>query len=180
MTTKDSQEDAALSAQQQLVSAQFTLYAYICALVGDAQDARDILQETNLKLCRELSSYDPARPFLPWAKRVAYYEVLSFRTHRSRDRLTLAEDTFFEAVAADAEHLFDEMDRDVAYLDGCLSKLNAFVRELVEARYFRGKAVSELARVRSCSANAVSLMLFKARRLLLACIQAHRMKEVNP
>ena len=171
-------ESAALAAQNALVSAQFTLFSYICALVGDLHDAQDILQETNIKLCRELNSYDPSRPFLQWAKSVAYYEVLSYRTRKSRDRLILAEDSFFDLVAADAETAFDETDKDMAHLDTCLNKLTAFVRELVKARYFRGAAVHELARERQCSANAVSMLLFKARRNLAECIRDRRLKEI--
>lgn len=177
-TNNDS--DAAFTGQQQLIEAQFTLYAYICALVGDAQDARDVLQETNLKLCRELAVYDPSKPFLPWAKRVAYYEVLSFRTKRARDRLILTDGAFFEAVAADSEQAFDGLERDAVYLDLCLSKLNAWVQELVKARYFQGMAVNELARLRRCSVNAVSLLLFKARRALSECIRTQRLKEAQP
>jgi len=161
-----------------LIAAQFALFAYICALVGDTQDAQDVLQETNLKLCRELDTYDPSRPFLPWARRVAYYEVLSYRTRKSRDRLTLADDTFFEQVAEDAEAAFDDTDKDMAHLDACLRKLAAFARELVEARYLKGTAVNALADACKCSPNAVSLILFKARRSLAQCIEKARLGEV--
>jgi len=171
-------EPAATLAQNALISAQFTLFAYICALVGDSNDAQDVLQETNLKLCSELNAYDPSRPFLPWAKSVAYYEVLSYRTRKTRDRLTLAEDSFFDLVAADAESAFDATDKEMANLDSCLKRLATFVRELVEARYFRGESVNRLAQERHCSANAVSLLLFKARRNLAECIQSARLKEV--
>lgn len=161
-----------------LLAAQFALFAYICALVGDTQDAQDVLQETNLKICRELGSYDPSRPFLPWAKRVAYYEVLSYRTRKSRDRLTLADDAFFEQVAVDAEHAFDDTDKDMAHLDACMRKLASFARELVEARYIKGVAVKDLAKACKCSPNAVSLILFKARRALALCIEKARIGDV--
>lgn len=163
-----------------LLAVQFALFAYICALVGDTQDAQDVLQETNLKLCRELGTYDPSRPFLPWAKRVAYYEVLSYRTRKSRDRLTLADDSFFEQVAEDAENAFGDTDKDMAYLDACMRKLAAFARELVEARYIKGVAVSDLADARKCSPNAVSLILFKTRRALAQCIEKARLGEARP
>lgn len=109
---------------------------------------------------------------------MAYYEVLSYRTRKSRDRLILAEDSFFELVAADAETAFDETGKDMAHLDACLNRLTAFVRELVKARYFRGQAVNELAKDRRCSANAVSMLLFKTRRNLAACIHDRRLREV--
>lgn len=166
------------TAQELLISSQFALFAYICALVGDTQDAKDVLQETNLKLMRELPNYDAARPFMPWARSIAYYEVLSYRTRKSRDRLTLADETFFDLVAKDAETASNEVDHDIAMLERCLKKLPAMAREVVESRYFNGTSVNELARRRQCSANAVSLLLFKARKNLADCIQMFRQQEV--
>jgi RNA polymerase sigma-70 factor (ECF subfamily) len=163
-----------------LMNAQIALFGYVCALVGDAEEARDVLQEVNLKICRQLDAYDPSRPFLPWARTIAYFEVLSYRNHRSRDRLTLVDDTFFESVAAAAEAAFDEAGSDLAHLEACLRKLPALARGLVEGHYFRHVAVKSLARRHRCSANAVSLLLFKARRNLAACIQAARAGEVAP
>ena len=179
MNVQIEKEDAQTIAQRELISSQFSLFAYICALVGDAHDAQDVLQETNLKMFPQLASYDVTRPFLPWAKSIAYYQVLSYRTRRSRERLVLAEDSFFDLVAADAETAFDDVGDDMAHLERCLRKLKVFVRELIESRYVQGLTVNELARERHCSANAVSLLLFKARRSLCRCIQEGRLHEVS-
>jgi len=177
--TKESRT-AREAANLALMGAQIALFGYVCALVGDAEEARDVLQEVNLKICSQLDAYDPSRPFLPWARTIAYYEVLSYRNRRARNRLTLVDDTFFESVATAAETAFDRTDRDLAHLDACLRKLPVFVRGLVEGHYFRHAAVKALARQHRCSANAVSMLLFKARRNLAACIQAARAGEVSP
>ena len=64
---------------QLLTGTQSRLYAYICSLIGGAAGARDVLQETNLVLWDKAQEYDPARPFLPWAYRIAYLQVLAYR-----------------------------------------------------------------------------------------------------
>ncbi|MDD4101472.1 MAG: sigma-70 family RNA polymerase sigma factor [Kiritimatiellae bacterium] len=166
--------------QNLLVKAQFALFAYVCALVGDTQDAKDVLQEANLKILRVLSDYDASRPFMPWAKSIAYYEVLSYRTRKSRNRLTFADDSFFELIASDAGAILEEADQDMTCLERCMRKLSGVMREMVEARYIKGLEVKELARARKCSANAVSLLLFKARRSLAECIRGARLKGVSP
>lgn len=175
--SEDMRED---NAQALLVKAQFALFAYVCALVGDTQDAKDVLQEANLKILRVLPDYDASRPFMPWAKSIAYFEVLSYRTRKSRNRLTFAEDSFFELIAADAAVVLEETDQDMTYLERCMRKLSGVMREMVEARYIKGLEVKELARARKCSANAVSLLLFKARRSLAECIREARLKGVSP
>jgi DNA-directed RNA polymerase specialized sigma24 family protein len=52
----------------ELVAAQLTLFAYICVLTANSPDARDILQETNLKICKNAAKYDPTRPFIQMGK----------------------------------------------------------------------------------------------------------------
>ena len=52
---------------QLLTSSQSALYAFIVSLLGGVNDANDVLQETNMKLCRKCSEYDPHQPFLRWA-----------------------------------------------------------------------------------------------------------------
>ena len=53
-----------------------------------------MLQETNLDLWRKASTYDASRPFLPWVRTIAHYQVLTFRKKQSRSHL------FFD----DAQH----------------------------------------------------------------------------
>lgn len=89
-----------------LTAAQFALQAYITFLVGNAEDAKDILQETNQILWREAAKYDSNRPFLPWAKSVAWYQVKTFRTLKSRDRLVFDE----ELLARVAKSVDEEAD----------------------------------------------------------------------
>ena len=61
-----------------LTKAQFDLKLYIAALTKDLQDVEDILQETNADIWSKADTYDPSRPFLPWAKTLAKFQVLRF------------------------------------------------------------------------------------------------------
>src|SRR5438105_4078585 len=58
---------------------QDELFRYIFALLPHEEDARDVLQETSVALFRKVAEYDPAKPFLAWAYRFAYLEVLKQR-----------------------------------------------------------------------------------------------------
>lgn len=154
----------------ELTRSQSDLFVYISALTGNAESARDILQETNVVLCREAERYDPGRPFLPWARTVAYYQVLSWRKRNYRERLVF-DDALLEDVA---EALNEETPVPHAQLDaleGCLKKLPERMRSLFEARYAQGLRVDKLAVTCGLAPNAVAASLYRIRQLLRACVE---------
>ena len=154
----------------ELSQAQGDLFVYLCALTGHADAARDLLQDTNLTLCREAERFDPTRPFLPWARSVAYYQVLSWRKKQLRERLVF-DDDLLEDVAASLNEASPVPHRQAEALEGCLRKLPERMRELFEARYAEGMTVGELATLRGRSANAVAASLYRIRQLMSACME---------
>jgi RNA polymerase sigma-70 factor (ECF subfamily) len=79
---------------RQLTDAQFALLSYIMLLTGSSADARDILQDTNLTIIKDAAHYRVGTPFLAWAKTLAYYQVLTYRKKKSRDRLVFDDEVF--------------------------------------------------------------------------------------
>ena len=55
---------------------QRPLYAYILTLLPNRSEAEDILQETNLILCRKAGEYNPEGHFQGWAFNIARYQVM--------------------------------------------------------------------------------------------------------
>lgn len=154
----------------ELTRAQGDLYVYIAALTGKAEAARDILQDANLTLCREAERYDPCRPFLPWARSVAYYEVLSWRKRQLRERLVF-DDTLLEEIAAALEPAPQVPHAQLDALEGCLQKLPERMRKLFESRYVAGRTVSDLAADAGRQPNAVAASLYRIRQILSACVE---------
>ena len=54
------------------------IFRFIASMLGQPDDAEDLLQETAKKLWKQFDSYDQSKEFLPWACTVARYEVLSY------------------------------------------------------------------------------------------------------
>src|SRR5215468_4833966 len=71
---------------------QEDLFRYIFALLPHEEDARDVLQETSVALYRKFAEYDPDKPFLAWAYRFAYLEVLKQRERNQRGGRLLSRD----------------------------------------------------------------------------------------
>jgi RNA polymerase sigma-70 factor (ECF subfamily) len=161
-----------------LTAAQFALHGYIAFLVGNAEDAKDILQDVNVTLWKEADTYDFSRPFLPWAKAVAWYQVKTFRTLQARDRLVFDE-ALLERVAAEAEDLDDELQRKLAALEHCVEQLTPGQKLLLRQRYAQGRGVQELAVILGRSADAVSMLLYRIREKLAQCVERTLAKETG-
>lgn len=159
-----------------LTASQGALYAYIVSLLGGLDQANDVLQETNLKLCRKAALYDASQPFLRWAYVFARNEVLSWRTRQARSRLVFHEELMikiadlFEAVEESAE-------RQLTALEGCVEKLPPRQRELVSARYSRGEPVQDIAARLQMTENSASALFYRLRKALAACVELTLEKE---
>jgi RNA polymerase sigma-70 factor (ECF subfamily) len=156
---------------QLLTGAQSRLYAYVCTLVGEAAGARDVLQETNLALWDKAREYDPGRPFMPWAYRVAYLQVLAHRKRYARSRLVFDEQLVRELAERVAERHAD-LDLRLEALGRCIEQLSGDRREMVDRRYQHGESVEEISRRLRKTPNVVAANLYRIRKALLSCIES--------
>ena len=122
---------------------QESLFRYIYCLVPVEADARDIQQETSLALYRKWEQFDTSRPFLAWAFRFAYLQVLKHREKSARSPLTFDPDVL-DLLAGEHERVADQLDRRLRLLDGCLQKLPASEKDLVTSRYARRESAEIL------------------------------------
>lgn len=152
-----------------LLPNQRSLRNFLYSIHPQAQDLDDLMQETCLSLWNKFGTFDHSREFLPWAMRLAYFEVLRFRKDRSRDRLVFSD----EMVEQLAEETIDSPgeDRMREALAHCLGKLDEKARKVLEARYARGTSIQDLAEARHESPHRLYRILEKSRASLVACVQ---------
>lgn len=163
----------------QMAAHQGRLESFIRAVTGDADAARDILQDTNVVLLRKSRDYRPGTNFAAWAFRVARFEILSWRRRAGRSRLTF-DDELVERMAGTAQAQDDLYLRRVEVLRECLSRLPERQREVIRLRYLEDWSVTDLARKTGENANAVSQLLFRARQNLFHAMQAALEAEEKP
>ena len=154
-----------------ILSAQDVIYAYLMTLTGNPSDAEEVLQETNLRLCRQSEELPNIRDFRAWACRIAYFEVLSHRKRRVRDRHTF-DDELLESVAKTAAGRAEDFERRQAVLEECLEKLPSRHRKMIQNRYSPGGSVRQLAEETGRTPASVSQTLYRLRSALLRCIQS--------
>ncbi len=155
---------------QSLTGCQERLFAYILSLIPDPNQARDVLQETNLAIWRSLEQGGEIENFLAWACRIAYFQVLTQRRKRQRDRHLFDED-MLQLIAQEWSADGDDMDEQRRALHHCLNQLAADQRELVRRRYIGQGTVKELAAQRGQTVAAVASALHRTRRTLFNCVQ---------
>lgn len=148
------------------------LYRYIYSLLPSATDVDDVMQETALVLWKKFEEYDQTRDFEPWAIRVAYFQVLSWRKKVQRSRLVFS-DELVELLGQEETFGSDPWKQKAELLDLCLQKLSREDREVIDARYTRNITLMELAKQRKESVHKLYKALDHMRGSLLQCVRQH-------
>lgn len=162
---------------------QDDLYRYIYSLVPSEADSRDILQETLLAISRKFDLFqsdfkprgDSGRensggPFLPWACRFAYYEVLKHRERASRRPRYFASDVL-ELLARERDEAAPLLHARLTALDDCLEKLPAADRKLLRERYASKLTLDEVAARVKQSRRTLLRNLKRLRQWLHDCVE---------
>jgi len=147
-----------------------SLSRYLFSLHPIADEVDDLLQETALTLWKKIDKYDQERAFLPWALRVAYFEVLRWRKHMRNRRFYLSEETVNSlSAAAETEHEFDELRQQA--LQDCLMRLTSLQLKVIRQRYENSGTLKDLADSLSISSHKIYHTLEDARRALVSCVE---------
>lgn len=159
-----------------LTASQPRLFAYLLSLLRSPDEARDVLQETNLVLWKKLDEYPQIASFEAWSTRVAYFQVLAFRRDRGRDRHEFDEQ-LIQKIASAAEQATAGTDERLRFLTTCIEKLSAAHRDLLSDRYGKQMSVKDLAQTMGKTPAALGMTLYRVRRLLMDCIESKRLSK---
>jgi RNA polymerase sigma-70 factor (ECF subfamily) len=144
---------------------------YVSMLIPRQGDVDDVMQELAVALLTKFAEYDSALPFLPWANRFAYLEVLKWRQKHARDRLLFSDELLAQLELAIAEETpMLEIRRKA--LNDCLQKLTPRDRDLILARYAKHGAVQRAAEHKGIPADRLYRLMRKLRCVLLNCVDA--------
>jgi len=149
---------------------QTALRAYLLSVVRDHAEADDLFQEVAVILWKKFDGYDASRAFAPWAIGVARIEVLKRRQAHARSRLVFSDEAV-ASLALAASEVAEDADRRQSHLAGCLKKLPAREREVVDMRFEQRKRISEVAAAMKKSVAAVEMMMVRIRRRLRECVE---------
>ena len=159
----------------ELTQVQQRLFWFLFKRLADREQAREVLQLTNLVLCRKADNYELGTNFKAWAMTVANYEVMAYRKTQVRERLVFTDEVFAMIGTADDGRSSAQSAR-VAHLKHCLQGMSLKNRELLDWRYQGERTMVQIAEDIGSTIGAVKVKLHRLRRQLLGCIQ-NRMKK---
>ncbi len=151
-----------------LIGEQTRLFSYITMLIGDVNEANNILQETNIVIWRKADEFTDGTSFSMWARKIAYFCTLAFIRDKKRDKHIFDEEIVHQLAARPITA--DEDERRVA-LRHCLSTLTERSLELLRQRYWPGQSISAIASQRGRTEGAIKMALMRLRQALAQCIQ---------
>jgi len=158
---------------------QGDLFRYVFALVPHEEDARDVIQETSVALCRKFGDYDASRPFLAWAYGFAHLEVLKHRERNPRKIQTFSAE-LLELLAHERERHDVVLHTRLQALEVCLDKLSRADRELVRERYQVHTPTAEMVHQFNASRRTLFRNLDRIRRQLQECISRQLAANESP
>ncbi len=141
------------------------LYGLCRTLCADPFDADDLYQDTWLKVVRNISRYDPARPFEPWLTKIC---VNTYRNALRR----LARSPIFNGFSTTEEKalLIERVpapeEPDYSDLHRAINGLPEKLRVMVILFYFQDMDINAVAQTLDIPPGTVKSRLSKARQLL--------------
>ena len=146
------------------------IYRFVFSMLPNRADADDVVQETLVQLWENVDKYDVSRPFLPWAFRFAYRQVLMHRRRQDSHRQYLTDDVI-EAIAEESSPEASSEDVRLVALGDCMGQLNDDESQIVRNRYEGEQTLAELANEMGQTSNTLYKRLQRIRERLVNCVQ---------
>jgi len=166
---------------------QRPILSLIRRMIRDSSQAEDLAQEVFLKAFRALGSFDQSRKFSSWLFKIAHNTAIDQLRRRELatvpletpdrdepDLVAILPDKAAESPAGKAER------RDlVKAIEGAVRSLKPLYREVVILRYQEGLAYEEIAEVTDLPLGTVKTHLFRARKAMVAYLEARDWRPGN-
>ena len=154
---------------------QNSVFNVCLRILGDVQEAEDLTQEAFLRAYRNISQYDPTRPFGPWMRVLAANLCYNHLKKARLARVPLEDER--ESLKDDSQRspeVLLELAQESQSLYRKIWRLPEVQRVALELRHFQGLSYQEMADAMDLPLNTVRSHLYRARRKL-----AELMEEEN-
>ncbi len=116
------------------------MWSIAAAIVGDADEAHDVVQEAAMTALGKLDEFDPATDFAAWAGQIVRYTALNERRRRKRERGRVEKIAQGEPIGA-----LDPIPGDSA-VGAALGELDEPARTCVLMRIVTGMSYAEISK----------------------------------
>jgi RNA polymerase sigma-70 factor, ECF subfamily len=158
------------------------VYRLALRMLGDAQDAEDVLQETFVKALRGLKSFEGRSSLSTWLFRIATNEALMLLRKKKPETVSIDAEREDEEGQLEPIQLVDwccmpehELlsSESKQHMEAAIQKLSPALRAVFELRDIEGLSVKETADVLNVSEAVVKTRLLRARLKLREDLSAY-------
>lgn len=154
------------------------LHRLIARLIGDNEEALDLVQDAFIAAHGALRSYDQNRPMRAWLSRIAINKARDWRRRRAVRRLISAVLPLSDAdrTADDAPSIETVVSdrQELAEVEAAIAALPFNLREVLVLRTIEGLSQAEVAEALRVSEKAVETRLYRARLKLVERVGSNR------
>ena len=148
------------------------LFAYLYRLIGEKEEAEDLLQDVFIKTFRNLSRYDTDRKFSSWIYRIAHNEAVNHIKRKSLKRFISLDNIVSTKDKMDSSSAED--DAETAWIrketgeevNVAVSHLPLKYRQVLALRYYSDKSYEEIGEILGKSVNTVGTLIKRAKSKL--------------
>jgi RNA polymerase sigma factor (sigma-70 family) len=148
-------------------------------MVRNPEDARDLCQETFLRVHQRLHQYRFDSPLKSWIGRVAYHIALRHLEHKRIPVLEPADDGEFSRAV---ENISDDVDLESEYtqdetaqlLHAAIESLPPLQRTLLTLYHLDEIPIPEIARITGLASGTIKSHLFRSRLRLRGVLEARK------
>lgn len=144
------------------------IFSYIATIVPDWSEAEDIFQETGVVVWEKFHEYEPGTDFCAWARRIAYFKMLS--NTKIRERWKIVDKSIQENLLSETAEMTDLLEYQHEALSECVKKLSSKDRNLLYRRYHKDQSVKQIALQFGRSLDAIYKALQRIHDNLFECV----------
>ncbi|MEI7498008.1 MAG: RNA polymerase sigma factor [Candidatus Falkowbacteria bacterium] len=159
---------------------QQKLYHYVTRLIGNADEAEDVVQETFLRVYKNIQSFDEEKKFSSWIYRIAHNTAINAIKKRQRlqsvEALTL---DWLQENQEEAEDFIATEERRALSENMIIlmDDLRAEYREALVLYYFEEKSYQEISEIMHIPEATVGVWLRRAKITLKERIEKYERKQ---
>lgn len=150
---------------------QGKLFAYLYRLIGDREEAEDLLQDVFIKVFKNLNNYDAERKFSSWIYRIAHNEAVNHIKRKYLKKFISWEDVVsskdkLETSVEDSPDSSWMRRETVKEVDEAINKLPIKYRQVLVLRYYSDKSYEEIGEILKKPVNTVGTLINRAKKKL--------------
>lgn len=155
-----------------------TLFRYVMRRShATKEDAEDIVQNSFIKMYRNINDFDSSLKFSSWAYRITHNELIDwYRKQKSRPQLIIGDkdEDIFSTIAGDINIEKEAIQKETRKeIEKVIQDLDPKYQEIIMLRFFEEKSYDEISDILEIPAGTVAIRLSRAKKILEDSLKAY-------